>query len=83
MTKHKVPTLPRLRKIYPCLTVEQARVIQRERLSSTERALVGATVLMSIPVPAAALSIAFAIIAGWVGWRLIALLLLFPMLVST
>ncbi len=66
MPKHRVVTLPRLRHL-PVLTVEQARVIQRERLSSTERALVGATVLISLPVPAMALSIAFALLAGWIG----------------
>jgi len=63
--KHRV-TLPRLRHL-PVLTVEQARVIQRDRLTSTERALLGATVLMSIPVPASALAITVAIIAGWIG----------------
>ena len=66
MPKHRVVTLPRLRHL-PVLTVEQARVIQRERLSSTERALVGATILISLPVPAMALSIGFAIVAGWIG----------------
>lgn len=67
MIQKRVVTMPRLRAQFPCLTVEQQRVIQRELLSSTERALAGACVLLSITVPAAALSIAVAIIAVWVG----------------
>ncbi len=62
----KIITLPRLRATHPVLTVDQLRVIKRERLTQTERALAGACVLLSIPVPATALTLVVALLTGLV-----------------
>ena len=61
-----IPRLPRVRNPHPVPTVEQVRVIRRERLSQSDRIMLGLTIILTgIPVPAMALSLGFALFAGW------------------
>lgn len=62
----RVVHIQRKRAVFPVLTTDQVRVIQRERVTQTERALLAVTALVALPVPAMAISIGVALVAGWV-----------------